>query len=107
MFPEIGDSPAHVAPVDHGVSLPLPGKQGLVVGFQKAVVQQGDHALVRGRADHPAGRLHHFVHTRVLVGVGKALAAVLVEIFPQDLLLHVHLRQPGADHNGPDELLFF
>ena len=87
----------------HLIIGPLSGKHTLIGSLQKALIQQCHNADVLRCADHPACRLQHFVHPRVLISIVEAVFRLPVKILPDDLPLIADLGKTCSHNDRTDQ----
>lgn len=83
--------------------LPPARQQSAYFGAGEAVVDQVEHALIFGRADHPAGGLYDLLQAGVEVGVVVAIAEQGVHALADFFVDRVELGQAEGGDEGADQ----
>ncbi len=82
---------------------PFSWEQSLAGRTPEAFIQKQNHPLVFVRPDHAPCRLQHFIHSGVLIGVGKTVHSLSVKIILYDLPFPAYLRKSRPDHQRADQ----
>ena len=76
---------------------PLSWEKSFVGRTQESFIKKYYDTCIFFRADHSSGCLKNLVHSRVHIGIFVAHMIVSVEILPEDVMLKINSRDPGAD----------
>ncbi|MNP42208.1 hypothetical protein D3C76_1359630 [compost metagenome] len=73
--------------------------------LQKTVIRQHDNARIRLAANQPASGLEYLTHSRIDIGIIKAIFSSGIKILTQQIAFKTKLWQANANNHNPIEAI--